>query len=182
MIKVLVDWGADLEARTTSLQLGGRPFIKLTPLHLAACWGNIDMNAMLLKGANINAEDGSGCTPLRLLCESSTFDDPMYVEAADFLLRRGADETIGDDDDRLAIDLLGDDSRASRLGLLLANAPADRTWRRRGMLVMCRGFREKIPSKGERGRAVARARTGSGRGRGVAVRVLGTRGVVCWCA
>lgn len=46
---------------------------------------------------------------------------------------------------------------------MLANAPADRAWRRRGVLIMCRAFAES--TEGEKGTA-GKVKPGRGRGRG----------------
>lgn len=68
-------------------------------------------------------------------------------EAVDILLRRGADETAVDNDHRTPAYLIGSrlgEAQGSlaedfeRVRELLANAPADRAWRRRGFLVLCR--------------------------------------------
>ena len=81
----------------------------------------------------------------------------------DALLRSGADETITDDLARCAMDMIGcrvgedgntsdddvsdveangiggnDIDEINRVRQLLANATADRAWRRRGYLVLCR--------------------------------------------
>ncbi|CAN0270590.1 unnamed protein product [Ectocarpus sp. 12 AP-2014] len=67
----------------------------------------------------------------------------------DLLLRWGADETVVDRDGNRPIDVIGTTTRAQEesghqrgehesLRKLLANAPADRAWRRRGILVLCR--------------------------------------------
>ena len=62
----------------------------------------------------------------------------------DSLLRAGADETIVDDEGRTVAEVIGrgseeEDSLPQDAELvleLLANAPADRAWRRRGYLVL----------------------------------------------
>ena len=101
------------------------------------------MLVLLQKGVK---EDGgeSWLTALHRVCAES----PKNTEAAvDLLLRWGADETALDTNGKTPADLLDsddeDDKRLSqdgvkRVRLLLAQAPADRAWRRRGWLVMVR--------------------------------------------
>ncbi|CAM9898819.1 unnamed protein product, partial [Ectocarpus sp. 8 AP-2014] len=110
----------------------------LTPLHVAAY---IDDNrpsmiALLQKGANANARDDDGCGPLHLVCK---YPKASAVAVADLLLRWGADETAADNDGNTAADLVKSGAEPNEgLQRLLANAPADRAWRRRGMVVMLR--------------------------------------------
>lgn len=77
-------------------------------------------------------------------------------DAVDALLRCGADETLPDIDGAKAVDIVGcaesdidddeedeverDEQELKRVESLLMNAPADRAWRRRGMLVLCRAY------------------------------------------
>ncbi|CAM9177275.1 unnamed protein product [Ectocarpus sp. 12 AP-2014] len=66
----------------------------------------------------------------------------------DLLLRRGADETAVSENGHTAADMVGLkteelDSLAEdvdRVRKLLARAPADRAWRRRGFLILCRAY------------------------------------------
>lgn len=68
------------------------------------------------------------------------------ADAADLLLRWGADETVVNKNGETPSQLIQDIARASeqrgptleRLAKLLAYASQDRAWRRRGFLVMCR--------------------------------------------
>ena len=70
----------------------------------------------------------------------------------DALLRAGADETIVDSHGFKASDLVGlevaEEERLAedfeRVSELLANAPADRAWRRRGYLVLCRAHPHRV--------------------------------------
>lgn len=63
-------------------------------------------------------------------------------------MRSGGDETIVNDQRDAAADLVGEYVYESyqlaedveRVRELLANAPADRSWRRRGLLVLCRAY------------------------------------------
>lgn len=102
--------------------------------------------AMLVLLQNGVKEDGgkSWLTALHRVCAES----PKNTEAAvDLLLRWGADETALDKNGKTPAELLNfddeDDESLSqdgveRVRLLLARAPADRAWRRRGWLVMIR--------------------------------------------
>lgn len=168
VINVLVDSGADLEAGTSAIELGGTDFESLTPLHVAAFWGNLDiMTALLRRGADFNAKDDFGRTPLHLVCMVCNSADHKFAEAADILLRWGADENITEEHGRRAESMIEAGSDAAiRLKLLLANVEEDRAWRRRGMLVMCRAFPGKLSSRGERGKTRARTQRGAGCGRG----------------
>ncbi|CAM9939946.1 unnamed protein product, partial [Hapterophycus canaliculatus] len=139
MMKALFKHGADVNEAD---KLG------YTALH----WACVDaesatIDALIEAGAhlearsspNVNVKDHKGSTPLHLVCKSSV--RAHSAEVADFLLRRGADETVSDKNGHLAVDIIGkcmDDAAGGRLKRLLVNAPTDRTWRRRGMLVMCR--------------------------------------------
>ncbi len=68
----------------------------------------------------------------------------------DFLLRSGANETILDSDGKTAADIVGEGVYemvrwdVERVRKLLANAPADRAWRRRGCLVLCRAHPDRL--------------------------------------
>ena len=70
----------------------------------------------------------------------------------DVLLRSGADETILDENCREVADVVADyveeeDRKAGdveRVYMLLSNAPADRAWRRRGYLVLCRAHPDRV--------------------------------------
>lgn len=111
--------------------------------------------AMLVLLQNGVKEDGgeSWLTALHRVCAES----PKNTEAAvDLLLRWGADETALDKNGKTPADLLNsddeDDERLSqdgveRVRLLLARAPADRAWRRRGWLVMIRARNAKDNAK-----------------------------------
>ncbi|CAM9796415.1 unnamed protein product, partial [Ectocarpus fasciculatus] len=109
----------------------------LTPLHLAAYRDTLcTLLALLQKGANANARDEVGQRPLHVVCK---YPKARSVAVADLLLRWGADETATDNDGNTPADLVKSGAGPNeRLQRLLANAPADRAWRRRGMVVMLR--------------------------------------------
>lgn len=75
----------------------------------------------------------------------------------DLLLRSGGDETAVDIEGATAHDIVEsklaeqapagvveDDGDVEHVRMLLVNAPADRAWRRRGLLVLCRTFPERV--------------------------------------
>ncbi|CAM9371563.1 unnamed protein product, partial [Laminaria digitata] len=132
----------------------------LTALHHAA-WHNKAgvVDALLEAGASFTAETlDYGVTPLQGAAGTAA----RVSEAVDLLLRWGADELIVDRDGKTAAEVVGADQvpagnttleavdisgvhiedgvmtdDADRVRELLANAPADRVWRRRGLLLLC---------------------------------------------
>eukprot|EP00903_Cladosiphon_okamuranus_P005667 g5630.t1 len=89
--------------------------------------------------ANVNTTDQDGWTPLHEACSQGQADH------ADLLLGWEADETIVDDSGKTLSHWIsdianvedGDRLSLERLTKLLAHAPQDRAWRRRGFVVMC---------------------------------------------
>lgn len=92
----------------------------------------------------------------------------------DLLLSMGADETIMNKEGLVPVDLVGQTPRnlrfvgamdiernVARVKYLLANAAVDRAWRRRGMLVMCRAFPDRMPPHRPSGRPGGQARGSS---------------------
>ncbi|CAM9301107.1 unnamed protein product [Ectocarpus sp. 12 AP-2014] len=143
VVDALIEDGADVEARTSQMisyySDGGHPMKGMTPLHEAAYQGKYSSMLILLqKGrANANAQDEDGHSPLHILCMN-----PQVCTVAacgDILLRPGADETATDVDGHTPADIM--ESSEGHNGWLqrqLANAPADRARRRRGLLAMLR--------------------------------------------
>ncbi|CAM9778621.1 unnamed protein product [Ectocarpus fasciculatus] len=139
--------GADIEARSST----GR-----TPLFQASDSGACGIMLVLLQlGADVHARDCKGNTPLHQACDN---EEP---DAVDLLLRWGADETAIDNegntphslgqskaDEMEDIDQAGADRdyrrKLERLSKLLTHAPQDRSWRRRGFLVMCRTHQNRL--------------------------------------
>eukprot|EP00752_Nemacystus_decipiens_P013080 g11569.t1 len=118
------------------------------PLHHAAVTSNLDAAGALLKhGAQVNSQTPSRqMTPLYFA--AITAGSHGAADMVDLLLRSDADETLQDGDGRTAAGVVGDsilDYRRvaedyERVCRLLANAPADRVWRRRGLFVLCRAY------------------------------------------
>ena len=141
-IDVLVEAGAPVGASDGE----GR-----TPLHEAAYHGHQETVLALLKhGAEVNAHCDLGVTPLHTAALNAGKQGTAQV--VDALLRWGADETVVDQDGVTPADVMGEDvEEANRLvedveqvRKLLENAPADRAWRRRGYLAMCRAHPSKL--------------------------------------
>ena len=156
VIEALVEAGADLGAKSSTVNYDHAVtydhadqelpivFNGMTPLHDAVYSRNYPgILALLHKGADINVKDDDGLSPLHAVCKFSALN--RSVDVADFLLRQGADETVRDNNGHTAEDLIeGHGSPQRRLRRLLTNAQADRAWRRRGMLVMCRSRCDKV--------------------------------------
>ena len=127
-VRVLLEAGADIDAKTT--RYGA------TALHTAVCQyvpSSGTIRALLEAGANVNARKAWERTPLHVACRCSS------VDVVGLLLRWGADETLVDQDGKTPGELLRvGDEHYSRIRGMLARAPADRSWRRRGWLVLCR--------------------------------------------
>lgn len=150
-IHALVAAGADTELKAN----GG-----WTPLHAAARHHRCNaIEALLENKATVNARvTASGDTPLHRAC----FKQRRGMETAvGILLRWGADETATNDRGCTPEDTLGptrmDNSHCSpdevdRTRRLLARAPADRLWRRRGWLVVLRSRADRATRSTSNGR------------------------------
>lgn len=136
-VDVLVEAGADIEVP------GGDE--SSTPLHSAAEHRSQEALLALLKhGADANARSEYLDRPLHW---AAAIAGTGAAKVVDSLLRSGADETILNEQGQEAADMVGvfvfnkEKSLAQdvdRVRELLANAPVDRAWRRRGYLVLCR--------------------------------------------
>ncbi|CAM9117929.1 unnamed protein product [Scytosiphon promiscuus] len=141
-ISLLVGAGANTEARSESGS---------TPLHLAASNFNLKVVIALLEhGAAVDAPDGGYRTPLHYAASNAGI--PGVAEVVDVLLRSGARERISDVDGNTPMDAIGaridwmeiQDEEYKRVQDLLSNAFADRLWRRRGFLVLCRAHPDRL--------------------------------------
>eukprot|EP00752_Nemacystus_decipiens_P016786 g15023.t1 len=116
------------------------------PLERAAAKGERDLAQRLVRaGAGI----GNALHEAIRVMHAGTRQGAARV--VDSLLRAGADETMVDNEGLTAADMtwfipahadLADE--VQRVRELLANAPADRVWRRRGYLVLCRAHPERL--------------------------------------
>lgn len=122
---------------------------KLPNLHYAAVQGAYRVVETLLQaGANVGQKCG-GKTPLHVACGGS------HTSTVQLLLHWGADEKATDLDDNTPSEVVGNATerpdiqqlpeeffsnqlREDRIRNMLETAPADRIWRRRGWLVLCR--------------------------------------------
>ncbi|CAM9705622.1 unnamed protein product [Ectocarpus fasciculatus] len=157
-IDVLVGAGADIEAGDMS---GSRP------LHRAAA-GDHNRRAspeaslaLLQLGAEVNAQTEYGETALHNAAEVA--GRPGSVQVVDLLLRWGADETIVSKQGEMAADMIGTrmghrtvPGDEERVRSLLARAPAERAWRRRGLLVLCRVHPNRLQLGGDLAGLVSR--------------------------
>ena len=146
-IDVLVEAGANIEARDDD---------GATPLHFAIDNRCCEAAVALLKhGADVNARDHTDRTPLYDAVHTRA-GMARTSEMVELLLRSRADERIADVHGRAAVDRTVEapfgphnpsPEEAKRIKRLLANAPADRAWRRRGYLVMCRAHPDRMQSR-----------------------------------
>ena len=145
---VLIEAGAGVDVRNAD---------NATPLHIAAEFVKLAMvRTFLDHGANVNGRCRSAQTPLHRAIWGAWKNPSCRPEAAsvvDLLLRLGADETLVDDHGGTAGDLankeLGEENLLFEVVLvrireLLANAPADKAWRRRGMWALCRAHPDRL--------------------------------------
>ena len=154
-----------------------------TILHKAAAGGQVEViRAAIKHGVHVNAQDGRHSTPLhraalRIWAHGA-------ADVVDCLLRSGADETIlnnaGETPATVLEDVAGDTyndqlpHEVDRVRRLLANAPADRAWRRRGYLMLCRAHPDRMlllqkSSSARRAQSSAElGRTETGNGKGTA--------------
>lgn len=139
----LVELGADVDHSKS----GG-----MTNLHFTAARGaDAAAEALLRAGADLEARSQTGDTPLHRAC---SFSQPGTVR---LLLRWGADEMAKNVGDLSPWDVVGSTSanpdaitvagpdeaedkvvREMAIRKMLKSAPADRVWRRRSWIVMCR--------------------------------------------
>ncbi|CAM9437350.1 unnamed protein product [Ectocarpus sp. 6 AP-2014] len=146
-IDVLVGAGADIQARNMS---GSRP------LHCAAEEARPEASLALLNlGAEVNAQTVSGETALHRAA-AKVGRRRGSVQVVSLLLRWGADETIVCKQGKTAADRIGtrrfpwtEPGDDERVRSLLARAPADRAWRRRGLLVLCHAYPDRLQLGGD---------------------------------
>ena len=144
ILRAVIEHGADVNAVDTHQD---------TPLHCASYNRHNRHEALLClleHGATVNTQTADLETPLMQAAIEAGRQGA--AEVVDSLLRAGADETIVDHHGRKAFDMIGWDVEEhdrlaedfERVRQLLANAPADRAWRRRGYLVLCRAHPDRV--------------------------------------
>lgn len=129
IVDMLIGAGADVNAQTVP---------GTTPLMYHA----IDIpvvRTLLRHGALVNLRDNQGQTVLHMASHEAHMEG--IVKVVDVLLKAGVDETILDDEQRRAEDCFDEESVfAVEARRLMRSAPMDRSWRRRGLLLMCMGL------------------------------------------
>lgn len=151
IIDVLIGAGANIELKTIKRST---PLLEAASSSFSNTFACEAMLALLRHGANVKAWETDGRTSLHWVCDESHewVRAGRLGEAVDLLLRWGADETALDEEGRTPANMLS--SRRNTLArdeapppqldemerarLLLARAPSDRAWRRRGWLVVLR--------------------------------------------
>ena len=147
-VAALLRHGADVNARGD---------VGDTPLHCAVADTETIQEAaevvdlLLSAGADVNAQEGEhGDTPLHMVARKAGKQGAAVL--VDLLLRSGADETITNEHGNFAMGVVGTEVEegdrvgedVSRVKELLEKAPADRAWRRRGYLVLCRAHPDRV--------------------------------------
>eukprot|EP00752_Nemacystus_decipiens_P014375 g12786.t1 len=180
-IDALVEAGANVELESISGD---------TPLLAAAFFiDGESVLALLKRGADVTVSTTNGLTPLHRACFAKHAGLAVVV---DLMLRWGADETAEANNRKTPADLLdlavsygsrrSSREEVDRARLLLARAPADRAWRRRGWLVMLRSRASKSRLAGHGGDAdgfitnLVAVETPDGSGRGKACKTARTDG------
>lgn len=150
-IDVLIEAGADMEIEDDD---------DCTPF-LDACSNHCHQAALALfqHGANIEARDIRGETALQIAARQAGREGVSAI--VNLLLRCGSDETAVNRNGRTAAEIVGHHIEyaacplkkedVDRVRELLANAPADRAWRRRGYLVLCKARLLRPSNRGARG-------------------------------
>ncbi|CAM9472028.1 unnamed protein product [Ectocarpus fasciculatus] len=140
IIKALVARGADIEASSWAESngyccCGGNPdwpyMNGFTALHIAATLGKVQTMLVLLQlGANPNASDTKGATPMMVACRAGVCcgpSAPTQREMLDALLKAGADPALEDEDGRLAIHIAAFHCETKVVEMLLSKAPSTRS-------------------------------------------------------
>ncbi|CBN78753.1 conserved unknown protein [Ectocarpus siliculosus] len=139
-VRVLLGAGADVNETNNNDSC-------FTPLHIAVNGRKVSdgtVRALLEGGSNIHARALLDQTPLHIACKHAS------VTGVELLLRWGADEKLTNNVGKTPADVIRprrqndfDDEEEreadnQRIRRMLEHAPADRSWRRRGWLVLSR--------------------------------------------
>lgn len=149
LAEALIDAGADVKAMDHHGQ---------TPLH-AACLSKVrgTMHSLLVGGADVNANEGLlRYTPLHLAVNNLLSFDDVTKGIVEHLLRWGADDLALSATRRTPLMCAEDTASHHHLPYetvapvrgLLMEAEADRVWRRRGWLMLCRARPKRVQLKG----------------------------------
>ncbi|CAM9999230.1 unnamed protein product [Ectocarpus fasciculatus] len=131
-----------------------------TPLHLATINRNRNVMRMLLRsGADIASADNEGSSALHLAAahDDGGSGDSAIGTTMDLLLRWGADENAVDSGHRIPLSVWKENGYMRGLSWayeksvlkMFERAPRDRAWRRRGWLVLCRAFPNRVRLKAD---------------------------------
>ncbi|CAB1115549.1 unnamed protein product [Ectocarpus sp. CCAP 1310/34] len=166
-INFLIDGGAMVSAKDED----GR-----TPLHVAC--SKLDcsaIHALLRSGSDIQAVDNSRCSPLHHAVNRIEHWDSAadVAHAVNLLLRWGADENAVNSQGKTAREVLQQVSSfpapfpddTTQVQRLLSKAPQDKTWRRRGWLVLGRTRPNRVKPKAKNEGASTRSSTRNVRAR-----------------
>lgn len=122
-------------------------------------------------GAGVTAVDAHGCTPLHLAVTGGAYSNQVGAaevsDAVDLLFRWGADEsatnsifgphlpgtTVADEWRRTVLRSQISNADETSVLKLLERAQQDKAWRRRGWLVLCRIFPDRVRLKVDDGEA-----------------------------
>ncbi|CBJ25744.1 ankyrin repeat protein [Ectocarpus siliculosus] len=155
-----------------------------TPLHLATINHKWNAMRMLLRsGADISSADNDGFSALHLAAahDQCTSGDSAMATTMDLLLRWGADENAVDSAGRTPVTVWRENESMYTLSWankqsvkkMFQRAPRDKAWRRRGWLVLCRAFPNRVRLKEDNagtcpraGRSLRARRVGAGSGSG----------------
>ncbi|CAM9418303.1 unnamed protein product [Ectocarpus sp. 4 AP-2014] len=155
-----------------------------TPLHLATINRNRNAMRMLLRsGADIASADNNGSSALHLAAghDQCDFGDSAMPTTMNLLLRWGADKNAVDSAGGTPVTVWRRNgymhrlSAASMMSVLnmFKRLPRDKAWRRRGWLVLCRAFPNRVRLKADNagtcpgaGRSLRAPRVGAGSGSG----------------
>lgn len=148
-IDFLIDGGAMVDVQDEN----GR-----TPLHVAC--SNLDcsaIHALLRSGSDIQAVDNSQWSPLHhAVSRIGHWDSVVDVaDSVNLLLRWGADENAVNSHGKTAREAVQEfaafpatfPADTTQVHHLLSKAPQDKTWRRRGWLVLCRTRPDRVRPK-----------------------------------
>lgn len=161
VVDILLEAGANIDQQSD---------FGWTPLHLALTSGAPQATLALLKrGATVDLRNTRGRAPLHV--GAARTGKYGVDECVNRMLIWGAEEKFVDNDGQTAADLIGREvdgneltpEEFERVQKLLESAPADKAWRRRGLMVLCRAHpdRLRLTAEGSPRHAVMVTKTGA---------------------